>query len=41
MTIFALEGDPGNSTPLNGYSEALRSNGVDVDTFGAPGAAGV
>ncbi len=31
MTIFALEGDPGNSTPLNGFSEVLRFNGAAVD----------
>ncbi len=31
MAIFALEGDPGNSTPLNGFSEALSFNGMTVD----------
>jgi uncharacterized repeat protein (TIGR01451 family) len=31
MAIFALEGDPGNSTPLNGFSEALSFNGTTVD----------
>jgi uncharacterized repeat protein (TIGR01451 family)/fimbrial isopeptide formation D2 family protein len=31
MAIVALEGDPGNSTPLNGFSEALSFNGTAVD----------
>lgn len=31
MTIVAWEGDPGNSTPLDGFSETLRFNGVAVD----------
>ncbi len=31
MTIVAWEGDPGNSTPLNGFSEVLRFNGTAVD----------
>ena len=31
MAIVAWEGDPGNSTPLNGFSEALRFNGTTVD----------
>jgi uncharacterized repeat protein (TIGR01451 family) len=31
MTIVTWEGDPGNSTPLNGFSEVLRFNGTAVD----------
>lgn len=31
MTIVAWEGDPGNSTPLGGFSETLRFNGTAVD----------
>jgi uncharacterized repeat protein (TIGR01451 family) len=31
MAIVAWEGDPGNSTPLNGFSEVLRFNGTAVD----------
>ena len=31
MAIVAWEGDPGNSTPLDGFSEALRFNGTTVD----------
>jgi uncharacterized repeat protein (TIGR01451 family) len=31
MTIVAWEGDPGNSTPLGGFSETLRFNGAAVD----------
>jgi uncharacterized repeat protein (TIGR01451 family) len=31
MAIVAWEGDPGNSTPLNGFSEALSFNGTTVD----------
>lgn len=31
MAIVAWEGDPGNSTPLNGFSESLSFNGVTVD----------
>jgi uncharacterized repeat protein (TIGR01451 family) len=31
MAIVAWEGDPGNSTPLNGFSEALSFNGTIVD----------
>jgi len=31
MTIVDWEGDPGNSTPLNGFSEVLRFNGTAVD----------
>jgi uncharacterized repeat protein (TIGR01451 family) len=31
MAIVAWEGDPGNSTPLNGFSETLRFNGAAVD----------
>jgi uncharacterized repeat protein (TIGR01451 family) len=31
MAIVAWEGDPGNSTPLGGFSEALRFNGATVD----------
>ena len=31
MSIVAWEGDPGNSTPLNGFSEVLRFNGTTVD----------
>jgi uncharacterized repeat protein (TIGR01451 family) len=31
MAIVAWEGDPGNSTPLNGFSEALSINGTTVD----------
>ena len=31
MTVVTWEGDPGNSTPLNGFSEVLRFNGTAVD----------
>ncbi|NJO13064.1 MAG: DUF11 domain-containing protein, partial [Gammaproteobacteria bacterium] len=31
MAIIAWEGDPGNSTPLNGFSEAVRFNGTTLD----------
>jgi uncharacterized repeat protein (TIGR01451 family) len=31
MAIVAWEGDPGNSTPLNGFSESLSFNGTAVD----------
>lgn len=31
MAIVAWEGDPGNSAPLDGFSEALRFNGTTVD----------
>jgi uncharacterized repeat protein (TIGR01451 family) len=31
MAIVAWEGDPGNSTALNGFSEALSFNGTTVD----------
>jgi uncharacterized repeat protein (TIGR01451 family) len=31
MTVVTWEGDPGNSTPLNGFSEELRFNGTAVD----------
>ncbi len=31
MTVIAWEGDPGNSTPLNGFSESLRFNGSLLD----------
>ena len=31
MAIVAWEGDPGNSTALNGFSEALSFNGATVD----------
>jgi uncharacterized repeat protein (TIGR01451 family) len=31
MAIVAWEGDPGNSTPMNGFSEALSFNGTTVD----------
>jgi uncharacterized repeat protein (TIGR01451 family) len=31
MTLVAWEGDPGNSTPMNGFSEVLRFNGTAVD----------
>ena len=31
MAIVAWEGDPSNSTPLDGFSEALRFNGTTVD----------
>jgi uncharacterized repeat protein (TIGR01451 family) len=31
MAIVAWEGDPGNSTALGGFSEALRFNGTTVD----------
>jgi uncharacterized repeat protein (TIGR01451 family) len=31
MTIVTWEGDAGNSTPLNGFSEVLRFNGTAVD----------
>jgi uncharacterized repeat protein (TIGR01451 family) len=31
MAIVAWEGDPGNSTPLSGFSEALSFNGTAVD----------
>ncbi len=31
IAIVAMEGDPGNSTPLNGFSEALRFNSVALD----------
>jgi uncharacterized repeat protein (TIGR01451 family) len=31
MAIVAWEGDPGNSTPLNGFSESLSFNGATLD----------
>lgn len=31
MAIVAWEGDPGNSTPLNGFSESLSFNGTTLD----------
>jgi uncharacterized repeat protein (TIGR01451 family) len=31
MTVVTWEGDPGNSTPMNGFSEVLRFNGAAVD----------
>jgi uncharacterized repeat protein (TIGR01451 family) len=31
FTVVTWEGDPGNSTPLNGFSEVLRFNGTAVD----------
>ncbi|HSC16757.1 MAG TPA: hypothetical protein VLI71_16630 [Gammaproteobacteria bacterium] len=31
MTVVTWEGDPGNSTPMNGFSEVLRFNGTAVD----------
>lgn len=31
IAIVAMEGDPGNSTPLNGVSEELRFNGTALD----------
>ena len=31
MAIIAWEGDPGNSTPLNGFSESLSFNGSALD----------
>ena len=31
MTVVTWEGDPGNSDPLNGFSEVLRFNGTAVD----------
>lgn len=31
MAIVAWEGDPGNSTPLNGFSESLSFNGNTLD----------
>jgi uncharacterized repeat protein (TIGR01451 family) len=31
IIVVTWEGDPGNSTPLNGFSEALRFNGTTLD----------
>ncbi|MBV6424384.1 MAG: hypothetical protein NAOJABEB_02194 [Steroidobacteraceae bacterium] len=31
IAIVAIEGDPGNSDPLGGFSEALRFNGTTLD----------
>ncbi len=31
VIVVTWEGDPGNSTPLNGFSEALRFNGTTLD----------
>lgn len=31
IAIVAMEGDPGNSGPMGGYSEALRFNGTTLD----------
>jgi uncharacterized repeat protein (TIGR01451 family) len=31
VTVVTWEGDPGNSTPLNGFSEVFRFNGAAVD----------
>jgi uncharacterized repeat protein (TIGR01451 family) len=31
IAVVAIEGDPGNSTPMNGVSEELRFNGVALD----------
>jgi uncharacterized repeat protein (TIGR01451 family) len=31
VTVVTWEGDPGNSTPLNGFSEIFRFNGAAVD----------
>jgi uncharacterized repeat protein (TIGR01451 family) len=31
IIVVTWEGDPGNSTPLNGFSEALRLNGTTLD----------
>lgn len=31
IAIVAIEGDPANSTPLNGYSESLRFNSTALD----------
>jgi uncharacterized repeat protein (TIGR01451 family) len=31
MTVVTWEGDPGNSTPMNGFSEMLSFNGTAVD----------
>jgi uncharacterized repeat protein (TIGR01451 family) len=31
MTVVTWEGDPGNSNPLNGFSESLTFNGVTLD----------
>ncbi|HET7609657.1 MAG TPA: hypothetical protein VFL84_13335 [Gammaproteobacteria bacterium] len=31
FTVVTWEGDPGNSTPMNGFSEVLRFNGTAVD----------
>jgi uncharacterized repeat protein (TIGR01451 family) len=38
IAIFALEGDPGNSGPLNGFSESLTFNGTTLnDGINVPG----
>ncbi|MGD9596908.1 MAG: DUF3344 domain-containing protein [Steroidobacteraceae bacterium] len=31
IAVVAMEGDPGNSGPLNGFAEALRFNGTALD----------
>ena len=39
MTVVTWEGDPGNSTPMNGFSEVLRFNGTPSTTASSSRAA--